>query len=1730
LGQSVTFSVVADGTEGLSYQWWKDGNALPQANDASLTLTNLQWADAGYYSVVVSNRYGSVASPPARLKVSVPVMLDAEFNPGADRSVWSMAVQPDGRILLGGTFTALAGQPRKYIARLHADGTLDRDFDPGADGGVGGGVGALAVQSDGKIVVGGSFTSLAGQTRSCLARLNPNGTRDSGFDPWIGSVGSSVTSLALQSDGSIVIGGTFEYVLGQPRSCIARVLPDGTVDAGFNPGADAEVSALALQPDGKIVVGGSFTTLWGQTRSRIARLQTNGTLDSTFKPVANGSVVSLALQADGKILVGGSFTRIADQTRNRIARLGPDGALDSDFNPGASGTVSALAVQADGGILVGGSFTNVAGQTRNRIARLESNGTLDSDFNPGASGTVSALTLQADGRVLVGGSFTNVLGQSCTGIARLNATHPATQNLTREGTTITWPRGGTSPEVWRVLFESSPDGLTWSNLGSGVRLPDSSLGAAGAWQIDGIALPMSASIRARGYVAGADGASGWYVQAMTGAPGFVGLTADRSAELGSTATLSAVIDGSQPLHYQWIKDGQALPQAEGPSLTLPNLQWADAGYYSVVVSNLYGNVTSPGAWFKVIIPVTLDRGFDPGAGGDVFSLAVQPDGKVLVGGAFDIARLNADGSLDPDFNPGARVESLAIQSDGRIVMGGSFLNVAGQKRSRIARLYFDGTLDPDYNPGLSGPSQTPTVQALAVQADGMILVGGAFTGIGDQTRNRIARLHTDGTLDPDFNPAASSDVMALAVQADGMILVGGAFGRLGNQARSKIARLHTDGTLDPDFNPGAYGGDVLSLAVQADGMILVGGNFTSLAGQTRNQIARLRPDGTLDSGFDPGADGSVHSVAVQADGGILVGGRFTTVAGQKRNCIARLNADGTLDPDFNPVADRVGGAVVRALAVQGDGRVLVGGNFTRIVGQSCSGIARLHNTDPATQSLTHEGATITWLRGGTCPEVTRTLFEYSTDGVTWSDLGPGVRIPGRFPGPALGWQIGEVSLPIGASIRARGNVAGSDAGSGWLAQATIGAPAFGALPSDRTVPAGSTSTFTVLAGGSEPLRFQWFKDGVALLDGDGVTGATTAGLRLSRVLKRSEARYHVVVSNAEGSAASQPATLTVEDPAIAVQPSSQNREPGQSALFSVVVAGTEVLNYQWWKDDRPLSQATAASLELVGLQWADAGAYRVVVSNAFGSVTSQVARLDVRVPATLDGMFDPGPDSGVITLAVQADGKILLGGSFTAVCGQPRQRMARLEPDGALDASFQPEAVASDFAYVNCLALQTDGRILAGGGCTPIGGQTPGRIAQLYPDGVLDPTFDLRADGPVSCIAVQADGAILVGGYFTELGGKTRNRLARLLPDGALDDDFNPEADGGVSTLALQADGKILVGGEFMAVDGAARRRIARLRPDGTLDPEFDPGANGYVSCIAVQADGGILVGGSFTDLAGMYRARIARLSADGILDSGFSAWSGNDVLSLAVQADGKILVGGGYSYSAGTRWISRFNPDGTPDNAFAPWTDHWITSFAVQADGRILAGGSFTMFSGEPRSHLVRLNNTHPATQTLTVAGSTITWLRGGTSPEVTRTTFEQSVDGLEWTLLGSGSRTPGGWQLSDIPVSPRGAIRARGHVSGDSSSAWFVETVCTSDSVLTVQGVEGAVHTYSLLGQPGSRYAVQTSTELNAPLAWEPVFYLRLTNSIQSFQWTNTGEPARWFRVQVQPSPNTRALEFGN
>ena len=349
--------------------------------------------------------------------------------------VFTILIQTDGKLLIGGRFNRYTDSLCNGIVRLNNDGSIDDAF------GIGNGftstltdtnVNTLAIQSDGKILVGGDFTAYRGVAANRIIRLNSDGTRDTSFDIGTGFSGN-INTLVIQSDGKILAGGDFTTYQGVSANRIIRLNSDGTRDTSFDIGTgfNSTVSALAIQSDGKVIVGGVFTTYQGITTNRIIRLNSDGTRDTSFD-IGTGftdTVNVVTIRSDGKILVGGRFTTYQGVAANRIIRLNSDGTQDTSFDIGTgfTDTVNVVTIRSDGKILVGGRFTTYQGVAANRIIRLNSDGTRDTSFDIGTGfvgvgvSEIRAISLQSDGKSLVGGSFTTYNDISATGIIRLNS-------------------------------------------------------------------------------------------------------------------------------------------------------------------------------------------------------------------------------------------------------------------------------------------------------------------------------------------------------------------------------------------------------------------------------------------------------------------------------------------------------------------------------------------------------------------------------------------------------------------------------------------------------------------------------------------------------------------------------------------------------------------------------------------------------------------------------------------------------------------------------------------------------------------------------------------------------------------------------------------------------------------------------------------------------------------------------------------------------------------------------------------------------------------------------------------------------------------------------------------------------------------------------------------------------------------------------------------------------------
>lgn len=699
------------------------------------------------------------------------------FNVTVDSNVLCSAVQPDGKILIGGDFATVNGQPRSRLARLFVDGSIDASFvDPGTNNSVT----SIVVQADGRVVIGGAFTQVGAYQRNRLARLDSSGTVDARFNP---NANGTVRGMALQPDGKLLLAGDFTGLgpSNETHNYLARLNADGSPDSAYMPTANQSAISVALQLNGKAIFGGAFTAMNGQTTNRVARINTDGSLDFNFAvsgPI-NNAIQAVAVQASGKILIGGSFTTVNGVSRPYLARFTSTGLLDS-FNPAPDDFVYSFAIQPDGRLLVGGNFFNITGVPRAKIARFNIDDSLDPSFAPPYTSTAyitaSARTLavEADGRIMVGGTYTP-FASAFSAIGRLNSDGSLDRAFNPNANNIV------------TAFALQPDGKIL---------------------LGGFFTTLNGVATARNYVAR--------------------LNVDGSVDAAFNPNMNSVVRAITMQPDRKILLGGDFTTLNGGAITRNNIARLNAD----------GSV---------------DATFDPHANNSVRAIAVQPDGKILLGGDFAtlnggaigryrIARLNANGSVDTTFDPNVNssVTALAIQPDGRILIGGFFstLNGGASVRNRVARLNADGSIDANFNPNASD-----TVWALAVQPDGKILLGGNFTTLNGtaSARNKVARLNADGSVDTAFNPNANDSVFSLAVQPDGKILLAGIFTTFngGASIRNRAARLNADGSVDASFDPNVNG-IVYALAVQPDGRIVLGGDFSTVNGGASARILGAR--------------------------------------------------------------------------------------------------------------------------------------------------------------------------------------------------------------------------------------------------------------------------------------------------------------------------------------------------------------------------------------------------------------------------------------------------------------------------------------------------------------------------------------------------------------------------------------------------------------------------------------------------------------------------------------------------------------------------------------------------------------------------------------------------------------------------------------------------------------------------------------------------------------------------
>ncbi len=1155
-------------------------------------------------------------------------------------------------------------------------------------------------------------------------------------------------------------------------------------------------------------------------------------------------------------------------------------------------------------------------------------------------------------------------------------------------------------------------------------------------------------------------------------------------------------------------------------------------------------------------PSVIDNSFKPDLlGWNPWSIrtVAQEDGKLVVAVWSNsvpvVARLNEDGSkdisfsLDPLFTQwwpvggNGNVEALAALPGGGVVAAEwatwSGPNGEYNYKNRLVRINADGSLDQTFNPAFIPGNAPVHIDYLYSLADGRVFVADNPGGCHNDAEGRWY-LHNGGTVltatgaqDPQFtrtpiiNRECGRFIASVALAPDGKLLVAGQFVNPG----VNLIRLKVDGTLDLSFKPQVPGGwdQVSAVAVQSDGRIVI-----ALAASTspddsspdKAVLARLLPDGQPDPSFIPAGEtyhySVINALAVRADDTIMIAPDLF-FSGYS----LKLKRDGGLDLNLTAVAGSLG-SVSSAVLDPKD----------RVVGLLPSPewnapfLARFltNGTIPGVEFAQARynvredapAAMITLRRSGdiTLPLSVRVATQDGTAGAGTDYVAKNEVLQFAAGEETHSFQIPILDDPI---------VEGDETVLLALSEPSPGAIISGHDSALLTIVDNELFIEQNQAGGPE-----FATDAITIVESEG-----TAKLVVQRLGDSSQA-FTVKYSTSDVTAKAG-IDYVAQSGTLQFAPLQVTNVIAIPILNNVLVDGDRSFQVHLHDPSGPavlMSHDTAVVTiqnNDGGIEFASdtftvneaAGFAEVVVQrngDGLGGAAVDYVLSDGTATAGADYLarhgtitFAPGETSKTFQVPIIDDGLVEWDATIRLALMNPRAGAmlgARTnvtlvivdnEIPTVVDPTFDPGrgaiAYSGGSAYPGSIALQPDGKIVAGGNFSYWNGVSAIGVARLNADGTLDNGFHSPIPGfaVFGRVFLQPDGKVLC--YYAPPGAAGSGKfVTRLNSNGTTDSIFHstlfesvPQnyADT-VQAFVLQPDGKMLVGGRFDRARGVAQTNLARLNADGTLDTSFEvsvvksPSGIGYekgeVQTVLVQPDGKILIAGDFTSVNGTSANGYARLDANGTLQPGFSLpdnpYYPYTSALLGVQSDGKILVQ--------ESEILRLNTDGSRDSSFSAPDAHVSTSYyrygidprfayliALQTDGTILLFGSF-VDNGISRSGLFRLHADGSLDRSLPLVD-----LRDANNNPVAPSAFAIQPDG---NILIAGDFTT----VNGIPRA--GLVRVFGNFNGPPTISFAaVRPLASTDAGL-------AIVTLQRLGDTSHAASVHFSTQDGTALAnWD-------------------------------------------
>ena len=1408
-----------------------------------LVLPNDETLIAGDFVSYNGSTYPDATPVNSIALIDITGALDPSFEPndsGINGAINALALSPGNQFVIGGSFhTSFNGGSRSYIARLNADGSLDTGFNPTVNGTVW----AAAVQPDGRVLIGGDFNNVNGQTRNHLARLNANSTLDTTFDPGTtlnGPVyaialpplitlnftnsGSGETNqtinLGTSTAGTLTVNynmyliqaddmkvfygdtnvaggtgvlifdtgsvfGTNSFVLpfgptnGLATNFITIVMDQGTGQTGNQWAYNGTVTISA--PFNGIFAGGAFAVN-GQSYSDVAQFNSDGSLDTAFHPTAgaNNPIYTLGWQLDGKLVVGGSFTLFNGSAMNRIARLNADGSLDiTNFfaGLGADNVVWNITLQPlDGTMYVGGQFASFNGTHRLGFTRLYANGTVDTTFLDTAynqfaglkriyssdAPAVYASGVQSDGNVIIGGTFDQVGGgQADTNVCNslddelgidesFNDPNlwvePKTRDGVRNRSSVARLIGGSTPGPGNIGLQTASFSANKSSSGLSV----------GLVRTNGMLGPVTANFS---------------VQPSTAQSG-------RDFSYDSPPPLFWVAwryttSTQTRLRSDGLFGNNGLLQDVFASLSLADALINNLSAVTVSVINNHQTSGNLDAQFQLANP----------SGANEFYLGGE---NIPLGSAL---------------GPSAAPFTLIDDTENAGVVGFvSPVYTATNIAAVISLVRSNGTYG--------------TLTMEASTTNGTALAGIDYNGITNLTVSFLQGVVTNsftvtnlpnGLISTNFVEKFLNLYLTALTGPSGNATFG--FGlsnaelRLINpnfQGYLTLSATNYTGTESAGFISfvvNRVAGSAGTITVQyatTNGTAVAGTNYVGATNTLQWNNGDASPRTVNITLLNTGTVGTNKQFGVLLSNPILNGASTPSlfyVGTPPTNSITNATLTIVNDNSYGAVqfsapsylVDENGGYATITVVRTGGTAGPVSVNFTTRNGSNTSSNVNYAATSGTLTFVTNQTAASFYV------SITNDL----------------VQDPASFYFNVI--LSNPTNTVLGSPTNAQVNILDAQRYN-WPPGSPDGT--FMASMNGDVLALVLQTNGQILAGGNFTFVNGAPDNGIARLNADG--SLDSAGFLNNGLYSGANGAVQAIVcqqmdsrvviggafTSADGIARNNIARLMTDGSL------DTSFNPGPGADGPVYALAETFVN----------------------------GGNKLYVGGSFSSISGGASPNFARLitagsdnDGTLDLSFNAGsgPNATVFAVAVYPTnspfaGKVLIGGAFTNVNNFTLNHIARLNGDGSVDTNFDLNLGASD--TVRAIAIQNDGRILIGGDFTNVNGVALNHIARLNTDGSLDATFTnnigVGANNTVQAIAVQADNRIVLAGQFTSANGVTRNRITRLLPNGAVDAtiNFGDGANGTIDALVIQpADQMLVIGGGFTQYDDQPYAHIARI-------------------------------------------------------------------------------------------------------------------------------------------------------------------------------------------------------------------------------------------------------------------------------------------------------------------------------